>query len=153
MTRDGAKECNHRKPPRSREGRGFEDRSLWLLSSSRVNTNFLPRMELMARRGLLRIFHHPVDPFPTKRKWNSCLREFLFEINLWIKIPVFEFKGKTINLFPINPLMINNTRDGKNLSPFQGGGRTKDADSMSNLSRGNKPRKFERGKKKEKRQT
>lgn len=28
MTRDGAKECNHWKPRRSREGRGFEDRSL-----------------------------------------------------------------------------------------------------------------------------
>lgn len=28
MTRDGAKECNHWKPRRSREGRGFEDKSL-----------------------------------------------------------------------------------------------------------------------------
>lgn len=121
----------------------------------RVNMNFLPSMELMARQLA------NIRSLPRGKREETCLHEFLAQnFKRQIKkrdsslgndfiIRYIISKENDKSLESRNPLMINNTGWKKFIS-VSGGGRTKDADSMSNLSRGNKPIRRKRKRKKDK---
>lgn len=123
----------------------------------RVNMNFLPSMELMARQLA------NIRSLPRGKREETCLHEFLArnfkrrikkrDSSLGIRndfiIRYIISKENDKSLESRNPLMINNTGWKKFIS-VSGGGRTKDADSMSNLSRGNKPIRRKRKRKKDK---
>lgn len=121
----------------------------------RVNMNFLPSMELMARQLA------NIRSLPRGKREEMCLHEFLarnFKRRIKKRdsslgndfiIRYIISKENDKSLESRNPLMINNTGWKKFIS-VSGGGRTKDADSMSNLSRGNKPIRRKRKRKKDK---
>lgn len=123
----------------------------------RVNMNFLPSMELMARQLA------NIRSLPRGKREETCLHESLArnfkrrikkrDSSLGIRndfiIRYIISKENDKSLESRNPLMINNTGWKKFIS-VSGGGRTKDADSMSNLSRGNKPIRRKRKRKKDK---
>lgn len=121
----------------------------------RVNMNFLPSMELMARQLA------NIRSLSRGKREETCLHEFLarnFKRRIKKRdsslgndfiIRYIISKENDKSLESRNPLMINNTGWKKFIS-VSGGGRTKDADSMSNLSRGNKPIRRKRKRKKDK---
>lgn len=162
-TRDGAKERNHRG---STGSIGKSRRRVYRRGDycpPRVNT--LPSMELTARRNLAAVrsranIHIRVDrstcPVSRRRKRRTRLQRFLAR--------QFQIKSSRIRirLCPILSVSKGDDIDENDKSSLESmakkiylraeGGRTKDADSMSNLSRRNKP--IRRGrKKKRKRQT
>lgn len=89
----------------------------------RVNMNFLPSMELMARQLA------NIRSLPRGKREETCLHEFLnAKLRNAIRVLEFEtilssvisFRKRTINLSNQGILWWSTTQDGKNLSPFQG---------------------------------